>query len=270
MQLLDAYGLTDRIGKAERLRDHRRRGRGLPAGDRGDAVTEGRAVADREKAGEAARAHAPLSGVAVWRPSKDRPDPVALLEEQSATRIPDLVPVRYGRMSASPFAFYRGAALPMAADLATVPVSGFQTQLCGDAHLSNFGLFASPERDLEFDVTDFDETLVGPWEWDLLRLAASLVVSSRVRGFDAHKAQQPFEPRSTPTRLGCRAMRRCARSTSTTRRSTRRGSSTSSTRARGPISARPSSRRPTMTRSTSCRRSPQSPEGNVGSSTGPR
>ena len=190
MQLLDAYGLTDKIGQGQLLRDDRRRGRGLPAGDRGDAVTEGRAVADREKAGEAARAHAPLSGVAAWRPAPDRPDPVALLEEQSATRIPDLVPVRYGRMSASPFAFYRGAALPMAADLATVPVSGLQTQLCGDAHLSNFGLFASPERDLEFDVTDFDETLVGPWEWDLLRLAASLVVSSRVRGFDAHKAQR--------------------------------------------------------------------------------
>ena len=100
------------------------------------------------------------------------------------------MPVRYGRMSASPFAFYRGAALPMAADLATLPVSGLRTQLCGDAHLSNFGLFASPERDLEFDVTDFDETLVGPWEWDLLRLASSLVVSSRVRGFDEHKAQR--------------------------------------------------------------------------------
>ncbi len=153
-------------------------------------MTEAQAVADRQKAGEAARAHAPLAGVADWRPSPKRPDPLALLEEQSATRIPDLVPVRYGRMSASAFAFYRGAALPMAADLATVTVSGLRTQLCGDAHLSNFGLFASPERDLEFDVTDFDETLVGPWEWDVLRLAASVVVASRLRGFDEHKAQR--------------------------------------------------------------------------------
>jgi uncharacterized protein (DUF2252 family) len=128
--------------------------------------------------------------VASWRPAADRPDPLALLEEQSAARQPDLVPVRYGRMSASPFAFYRGAALPMAADLASVPVSGLQTQLCGDAHLSNFGMFASPERDLEFDITDFDETLVGPWEWDVLRLAGSLAVASLVRGFDAHKAQR--------------------------------------------------------------------------------
>ena len=161
----------DREG--EHLRDDRRGGRGLPAGDRGDAVTEGRAVADREKAGEAARAHAPLSGVAGWRPVEGPArTPSRSSRNNRPLGYPDLVPVRYGRMSASPFAFYRGAALPMAADLATVPVSGFQTQLCGDAHLSNFGLFASPERDLEFDVTDFDETLVGPWEWDLLRLAA--------------------------------------------------------------------------------------------------
>jgi uncharacterized protein (DUF2252 family) len=153
-------------------------------------VTAQPTVADRLKGGEAARARVPFSGVAAWRPSSDRPDPVALLQEQATTRIAELVPVRYGRMSASPFAFYRGAALPMAADLATVPVSGIRTQLCGDAHLSNFGMFASPERDLEFDVTDFDETLVGPWEWDVLRLAASLVVASRLRGFDEHKAQR--------------------------------------------------------------------------------
>ncbi len=151
-------------------------------------MTEGRTVAERLKDGEAARALAPFSGVASWRPSKDRPDPVALLEEQATTRIADLIPIRYGRMMASPFAFFRGAALPMAADLAGIPVSGFRTQLCGDAHLSNFGMFASPERDLVFDITDFDETLVGPWEWDLLRLAASIVVAARARGFDAHQA----------------------------------------------------------------------------------
>jgi uncharacterized protein (DUF2252 family) len=152
-------------------------------------MTDGRTVAARLKEGEAARAGTPYSGVAGWRPSKDRPDPVALLEEQATSRIAELVPVRYGRMSASPFAYYRGAALPMAADLATVAVSGIETQLCGDAHLSNFGMFASPERDLVFDITDFDETLGGPWEWDLLRLAASLVIAARLRAFDDHQAR---------------------------------------------------------------------------------
>jgi len=149
-------------------------------------MTDGRTVAARLEEGEAARARTPFSGVAGWRPSKDRPDPVALLEEQATTRMPELVPVRYGRMMASPLAFFRGAALPMAADLATIPVSGIQTQLCGDAHLSNFGMFASPERDLVFDITDFDETLVGPWEWDVARLATSLVLAARSRGFSAH------------------------------------------------------------------------------------
>jgi uncharacterized protein (DUF2252 family) len=166
-------------------------------------MTDAPSVADRRKEGEAARAHAPLKSPSGWRPAKDRPDPVALLQEQSATRIPELVPVRYGRMMASPFAFYRGAALPMAADLATLPVSGIQSQLSGDAHLSNFGMFASPERDLVFDVTDFDETLVGPWEWDLLRLAASLVVAARGRGFDAHIARHAVHEavRSYATRM---------------------------------------------------------------------
>ena len=152
-------------------------------------MTDVRSVAERRKEGEAARAPSPLTGPSRWRPAKDRPDPVALLEEQAATRIRSLVPVRYGRMMASPFAFYRGAALPMAADLATLPVSGIQTQLSGDAHLGNFGMFASPERDLVFDITDFDETLVGPWEWDVVRLATSLVVASRDRGFAAHAAR---------------------------------------------------------------------------------
>jgi uncharacterized protein (DUF2252 family) len=120
-----------------------------------------------------------------WRPAADRPDPVALLEEQATTRVPELVPIRYGRMAVSPFTFFRGAALPMAVDLAPTPTSGLMVQACGDAHLSNFGLFASPERDLLFDVNDFDETLPGPWEWDLKRLAASLVVAGRARGLDA-------------------------------------------------------------------------------------
>ncbi|HEV8402025.1 MAG TPA: DUF2252 domain-containing protein [Candidatus Limnocylindrales bacterium] len=149
-------------------------------------MTDGASVADRLKAGETARAKAPWSATAAWKPAADRPDPIALLVEQAATRLPDLVPVRYGRMSTSPFAYYRGAALPMAADLATLAVSGIRTQLCGDAHLSNFGMFASPERDLVFDITDFDETLEGPWEWDLLRLAASIVIAGRTRGFATH------------------------------------------------------------------------------------
>jgi len=152
-------------------------------------VTTGRTVADLRAVGEAARKSAPPSAIAAWRPSAKRTDPVALLEEQAVTRVADLVPVRYGRMLVSPFSFYRGAALPMAADLASVPVSGITTQLCGDAHLSNFGLFASPERDLVFDINDFDETFPGPWEWDVLRLATSLVVAVHSRGFTAHEGR---------------------------------------------------------------------------------
>jgi uncharacterized protein (DUF2252 family) len=125
-----------------------------------------------------------LAAHAAWQPAPDRPDPVALLEEQATTRLPWLVPIRHGRMAVSPFTYYRGAALPMAADLAATVSSGIVVQLCGDAHLSNFGLFASPERDLVFDVNDFDETLHGPFEWDVKRLAASLVAAGRTRGFD--------------------------------------------------------------------------------------
>ncbi len=113
----------------------------------------------------------------------DRPDPIALLEEQAASRVPELVPIRYGRMLVSPFAFYRGAALIMAADLAATPRSGINVQLCGDAHLSNFGVFGSPERQMIFDINDFDETLPGAWEWDVKRLAASFEVLGRERGF---------------------------------------------------------------------------------------
>jgi uncharacterized protein (DUF2252 family) len=112
-----------------------------------------------------------------------RPDPVALLEEQAVTRVPELVPIRYGRMLVSPFTFYRGAAAIMAADLAPTPVSGITVQLCGDAHLSNFGVFGTPERQLIFDINDFDETLPGPWEWDIKRMAASFEVMGRFRGF---------------------------------------------------------------------------------------
>ncbi len=133
--------------------------------------------------GKTARAEVPRESHAAFDPSPDRPDPIGLLEEQAKSRVPELVPVRWGRMMVSPFTFFRGAALPMASDLASTPVSGLAVQACGDAHLSNFGIFGSAERRLMFDVNDFDETLPGPWEWDVKRLAASLEVAARGNGF---------------------------------------------------------------------------------------
>ncbi|MCC3331528.1 DUF2252 domain-containing protein [Nocardia abscessus] len=147
-----------------------------PAG-RADVAGE-RTRADRIEYGETARRRTPYGAVAEHDAIRDR-DPVGLLETQAATRIPELVPVRYGRMVASPFAFYRGAALVMADDLSHAPTTGLCTQLCGDAHLSNFGLFATPERKLAFDLNDFDETYPGPFEWDVKRLVASLAVAGR-------------------------------------------------------------------------------------------
>jgi len=138
--------------------------------------------ADRAARGKDARAAVPRSSHGAWEPAADRPDPIALLAAQAATRVPELVPIRHGRMSASPFAFFRGAAAIMASDLAGTPASGIRVQCCGDAHLSNFGGFASPERELIFDLNDFDETLPGPWEWDLKRLVASVAVAARERG----------------------------------------------------------------------------------------
>src|SRR6185437_14372965 len=140
-------------------------------------------VDDRKARGLEAVDRAPLSSHTNWTPTAGRPDPVALLEEQDATREPDLVPVRHGRMMVSPFTFYRGAAAIMAADLAATPVAGLEAQLCGDAHLSNFGAFASPERRLLFDLNDFDETLPGPFEWDVKRMAASFAIAGRNNGF---------------------------------------------------------------------------------------
>ncbi len=140
-------------------------------------------VEERVARGRAARSVAPRSSHGSWGPVADRPDPVALLEEQADVRVPGLVPIRYGRMLESPFTFFRGAALIMAADLAATPRSGVNVQLCGDAHLSNFGVFGSPERKMLFDINDFDETLPGPWEWDVKRLAASLEVAGRDLGF---------------------------------------------------------------------------------------
>jgi uncharacterized protein (DUF2252 family) len=143
----------------------------------------------RAASGKSARAKAPLEAHAEFRPATSR-DPVALLLGQAKTRVPELVPIRHGRMLVSPFAFYRGAALVMAADLHTTPTPELRVQLCGDAHLSNFGAYASPERRLVFDINDFDETLPGPFEWDVKRLAASLVVAGRDNGFTAKQCRK--------------------------------------------------------------------------------
>jgi uncharacterized protein (DUF2252 family) len=148
---------------------------------------------ERSARGRAARVEVPRSRHAEWEPWAERPDPVALLEEQAASRVPELVPIRYGRMMTSAFAFFRGAAYVMASDLASTPRSGLNAQLCGDAHLSNFGGFASPERELIFDVNDFDETLPGPWEWDLKRLAASIAIAGRERGFSDKERRETVQ-----------------------------------------------------------------------------
>lgn len=146
-------------------------------------MTEGEHVhltpEERAARGRAARTKAPRSGHAEFAPAPDRADPVDVLERQSSRRLPELVPIRYGRMLESPFRFYRGAAGLMAMDLATTVSSGITTQLCGDAHMLSFRLLASPERHLMFDVNDFDETLPGPWEWDVKRLSASLAIAGR-------------------------------------------------------------------------------------------
>jgi uncharacterized protein (DUF2252 family) len=157
-------------------------------------------VDERRAKGKEARNHTPPSSHTEWTPAADRPDPVALLEEQNLTREPDLVPVRHGRMLVSPFAFYRGTAKIMAADLQGTPTAGLNVQLCGDAHLSNFGLFASPERRLVFDLNDFDETLLGPFEYDVKRMAASFMIAGRNNGF-------PKSDRRTATQASVAAYR---------------------------------------------------------------
>ena len=146
-------------------------------------------VADRSEVGAAARRKVPLTDHGQWEPAADRVDPVSVLTAQDASREADLVPIRHGRMSASPFAFFRGGAAIMAADLATAPNSGLVAQLCGDAHAVNFGLYASPERRLLFDVNDFDETLPGPFEWDVKRLAASIAIVAHGSHFSAQEIQ---------------------------------------------------------------------------------
>ena len=158
--------------------------RSIPLRSKHDPVAH-LSEAERVARGRAARSEVPRSSHAGFEVLPGRRDPIEVLQTQAATRVPELVPLRYGRMAASPFAFYRGAAAVMAADLAGTPRSGLQVQACGDAHLVNFGLYFSPERRLVFDINDFDETLPGPWEWDLKRLAASMVVAARANGFSS-------------------------------------------------------------------------------------
>ena len=146
--------------------------------------------AERYAAGKALRSKASRTSHAEWTPDHKRPDPISMLEEANKTRLEQLIPIRFGRMSLSAFAFYRGTADIMAYDLAKTPVSGIQAQLCGDAHLSNFGAYATPERRLVFDVNDFDETLAGPWEWDVKRLAASVVLAARQNGYPTKESRQ--------------------------------------------------------------------------------
>ena len=169
------------------MADEARRSGGAPADTVGPFASSWRrrhlTVDERVARGRTARQEVPRASHGQWTPAADRPDPIALLEEQAASRVPRFVPVRYGRMLVSPFTFYRGGALIMAADLAATPVSGVTVQLCGDAHLSNFGMFGTPERQMIFDINDFDETLPGPWEWDVKRLAASFEIMGRDRGF---------------------------------------------------------------------------------------
>ena len=138
---------------------------------------------ERIMLGKSIRKQVPRSSHGDWTPATDRPDPLDLLQAQDKGRLQDLLPIKYGRMLASPFAFLRGSAVVMASDLASNPTTGENVLLCGDAHLANFGVFATPERNLVFDINDFDETYPGPWEWDLKRLAASAVVAGRDNGF---------------------------------------------------------------------------------------
>ena len=177
-------------------------------------------VEERAARGKAARAAAPRSGHGDWEPASDRRDPVELLEEQAASRVPELVPIRYGRMLVSPFTFFRGAAYPMAADLAGEPRTGLDVQLCGDAHLSNFGAFAASDRRLVFSINDFDETLPGPFEWDVKRLVASFAVAGRDRGFDVKQRRSINRAVSGRTGRRSGASRSCATSTSGTPAST--------------------------------------------------
>ena len=200
---------VERPGRADELRPGRQAEGGTPPHPR-----SGRRGARRRGP------RCPRSAHGDWEPASDRRDPVELLEEQAASRVPELVPIRYGRMLVSPFTFFRGAAYPMAADLAGAPRTGLDVQLCGDAHLSNFGAFAAPDRRLVFSVNDFDETLPGPFEWDVKRLVASFAVAGRDRGFDAKQRQSINLAVTRSYREAMRGFAGCATSTSGTPAST--------------------------------------------------
>ena len=211
-------------------------------------------VAERAAAGKAARAEVPRSSHGDWEPAADRPDPIALLEEQATTRVPELVPIRHGRMAVSAFTFYRGAAFIMASDLAATPSSGLRAQLCGDAHLSNFGAYAAPDRQLVFDLNDFDETLPGPWEWDVKRLAASLEIAGRAAEFapKVRREDRDRGRRRVPSRDAASSPA-CATSTSGTPGSTSIRSSRSCERRRTARRASGSTRpRPRRGARTAC------------------
>src|SRR5215216_4203446 len=181
---MPCHGVVKTNQRSKRPTDVPATGNGRRA--RGEAgQIEHPGLAERAARGKAERKLVPLSAHGEWQAASDRPNPVSLLEEQATTRVPELVPIRYGRMLVSPFTFYRGAAYLMASDLAKTPRTSLSVQLCGDAHLSNFGVFAAPDRRLVFSVNDFDETLPGPFEWDVKRLVASFAVAGRDRGFDA-------------------------------------------------------------------------------------
>ena len=181
LEYLDPDSATPAEATAAGVLDARRATRG--SSSRPKAVSHF-TPAERIARGKAARGELPRSAHGTWEAPPRRTDPVDLLEEQAQTRLPELGAIRYGRMLVSPFTFFRGAAYLMAADLANGPRTGLHAQLCGDAHLSNFGIFAAPDRRLVFSINDFDETLPGPFEWDVKRLAASLAVAGRDRGYD--------------------------------------------------------------------------------------
>ena len=180
---------------------------------------------------------------------------MSLLEEQAVSRVPELVPIRYGRMLVSPFAFYRGGALIMASDLARTPNSGLRVQLCGDVHLSNFGVFGSPERNLVFDINDFDETLPGPWEWDVKRLAASFAIAGRENGFSETERRTVVLDTVRPIGRRRPPLRACATSTSGTRTCRSSRHSPSSGRRRPKRLRRPKPTSPSLARRTACTRS---------------
>lgn len=158
---------------------------------------------ERVELGKSLRTKVSRASHAEFEPGPKRPDPIAQLRGQDEARVPELLPIRYGRMAVSAFTYFRGAALPMASDLSRTPDTGLQVQCCGDAHLSNFGLFASPERRLVFDINDFDETLPGPWEWDVKRLAASMEIAARDNGHPPGNGGRPSWPPSPRTAARC-------------------------------------------------------------------